>query len=130
MHAVRAREVVEPVVDRAALRLQVGDQQWERTDPAVTTFELQDLTAWLDEVAGRAPTHVSALEVAIRPDLRGTGLASVMLEAKRANVARLGFTDLVAPVRPSRKSLEPLTPMPEYAARVRAALVAAGALES
>ncbi len=75
--------------------------------------------AWLDELAGRTPTHVSALEVAIRPDLRGTGLASVLLEAKRANVARLGFTSLVAPVRPSRKTLEPGTPMREYAARVR-----------
>jgi GNAT superfamily N-acetyltransferase len=75
--------------------------------------------AWLDELAGRAPTHVSALEVAIRPDLRGTGLASVLLEAKRANVARLGFTDLVAPVRPSRKTHEPRTPMREYAARRR-----------
>jgi GNAT superfamily N-acetyltransferase len=75
--------------------------------------------AWLDEVAGRTPTHVSALEVAIRPDLRGTGLASVLLEAKRANVARLGFRDLFAPVRPSGKHLEPHTPMTEYAARTR-----------
>lgn len=75
--------------------------------------------AWLDEVAGRTPTLVSALEVAIRPDLRGTGLAKVMLDAKRDNVARLGFTELVAPVRPNRKTAEPLTPIHEYAARVR-----------
>ena len=75
--------------------------------------------AWLDEVAGRAPTHVSALEVAIRPDLRGTGLAAVMLEAKRQNLARMGFTDLFAPVRPSLKTREPHTPMVGYAARVR-----------
>lgn len=75
--------------------------------------------AWLDEVAGREPTHVSALEVVIRQDLQGTGLASVMLEAKRQNAARLGFTDLVAPVRPNGKHLEPLTPMTEYAFRTR-----------
>lgn len=75
--------------------------------------------AWFDELEGREPTHVSALEVAIRPDLRGTGLAGVMLAHKRANVARLGFADLVAPVRPSRKTGEPHTPMAEYAARVR-----------
>lgn len=75
--------------------------------------------AWLDELSGRKPTHVSALEVAIRPDLRGTGLASAMLEAKRANIARLGFRDLFAPVRPSRKTLEPHVPMTTYAARVR-----------
>lgn len=36
------------------LQLQVGDQRWERMDPAVTTFELQSLTAWLDEVAEHA----------------------------------------------------------------------------
>ncbi|WP_404348295.1 N-acetyltransferase [Phycicoccus jejuensis] len=76
--------------------------------------------AWLDEVAGRRPTHVSALEVTIRPDLRGTGLASVLLEHKRANAAGLGYRDLVAPVRPSRKADEPHTPMTEYASRLRA----------
>jgi GNAT superfamily N-acetyltransferase len=76
--------------------------------------------AWLDEQAGREATHVSALEVAIRPDLRGTGLASVMLEAKRQNAIRLGFSDLYAPVRPSLKSAEPHTPMQEYATRTRA----------
>ncbi|WP_170070224.1 N-acetyltransferase [Knoellia remsis] len=75
--------------------------------------------AWLDEVAGREPTHLSALEVAIRADLQGTGLASVMLEAKRRNAARLGFTELVAPVRPNAKHLEPHTPMSEYAFRTR-----------
>ena len=75
--------------------------------------------AWLDDVAGREPTHVSALEVAIRPDLRGTGLASVLLEAKRANATRLGFGELVAPVRPSGKHLEPRVGMREYAARTR-----------
>ncbi|MBD3781543.1 MAG: N-acetyltransferase [Micrococcales bacterium] len=75
--------------------------------------------AWLDELEDREPTHVSALEVAIRPDLRGTGLASVLLEHKRANVARLGFHDLVAPVRPNRKTDEPHTPMAVYAARTR-----------
>jgi GNAT superfamily N-acetyltransferase len=75
--------------------------------------------AWYDEVAGREPTHVSALEVAIRKDLQGTGLASVLLEAKRQNAARHGFTDLVAPVRPSRKHLEPHLPMRDAVARRR-----------
>ena len=75
--------------------------------------------AWVDEQMGRPPTHVSALEVAIRPELRGRGLASVMLEAKRQNAIRLGFGDLYAPVRPSLKTAEPHVPMHEYAARVR-----------
>lgn len=75
--------------------------------------------AWADGVHGRTPTHVSALEIAIRPDLRGTGLAAVMLAAMRENVTRLGFADLFAPVRPSQKALEPHTPMVEYARRTR-----------
>lgn len=75
--------------------------------------------AWLDSLAGRTPTHVSALEVVIRPDRVGTGLASIMLEAKRNNVAKLGFDELLAPVRPNAKHHEPRTPMADYVARTR-----------
>lgn len=71
--------------------------------------------AWDDGVAGRQPTHTSALEIAIRPDLRGTGLAPMMLAAMRDNVAAQGFRDLFAPVRPNGKAQEPHTPMAEYA---------------
>jgi hypothetical protein len=75
--------------------------------------------AWADQLHGRTPTHVSALEIAIRPDLRGTGLAGVMLGAMRSNVAAQGFSDLFAPVRPYGKPDEPHTPMSEYAFRTR-----------
>jgi ribosomal protein S18 acetylase RimI-like enzyme len=75
--------------------------------------------AWQDRVAGRPPTHTSALEIAVRPDRRGSGLSGRMLAAMRANVARLGFADLFAPVRPSAKAGEPHTPMQEYAVRTR-----------
>ncbi|NEE00139.1 GNAT family N-acetyltransferase [Phytoactinopolyspora halotolerans] len=75
--------------------------------------------AALDRNVGRPATHVSALEIAIRPDQRGTGLAAVMLAAMRDNVRRLGFTELFAPVRPSGKPAEPHTPMSEYAYRTR-----------
>ncbi len=66
-----------------------------------------------------SPTLVSALEISIRPDRRGEGLASVLLEAMHENVRRLGFTELVAPVRPSAKHLEPHVPMRDYAFRTR-----------
>jgi GNAT superfamily N-acetyltransferase len=66
------------------------------------------------------PTAVSALEITVRPDLRGKGLSAVLLSALRDAVRRSGLTDLFAPVRPSLKSAEPLTPMAEYVARVRA----------
>jgi hypothetical protein len=50
---------------------------------------------------------------------QGKGLSALMLGAMRAGAAAHGFAEVVAPVRPTAKHLEPLTPMPEYAARVR-----------
>jgi hypothetical protein len=44
----------------------------------------------------------------------------VMLAAMRDNVRRLGFRELYAPLRPTDKDKEPLTPFAEYAARRRA----------
>ena len=67
-----------------------------------------------DRLRGRTPTIVSALEIMIRPDLRGGGLSGRMLRAMRDNVAKLGFTDLIAPVRPSGKT-QINTPIDEYA---------------
>jgi len=72
-----------------------------------------------DRLLGRTGNLVSALEITIRPDARGTGLSSIMLDALRRNAARLGHDQLVAPVRPNAKHAEPATPMAEYAARVR-----------
>ncbi len=54
-----------------------------------------------DRLRGTAPTIVSALEIMVRPDLRGHGLSARMLAAMRANTAARGFTDLIAPVRPT-----------------------------
>ncbi|WP_214413687.1 N-acetyltransferase [Sphaerisporangium fuscum] len=65
---------------------------------------------------GDSPDAVSALEITIRPDLQGKGLSAVMLAALRAQAGRLGFGELLAPVRPNGKHLRPRTPMAEYAA--------------
>jgi len=54
-----------------------------------------------DRLRGTTPTIVSALEIMVRPDLRGRGLSARMLAALRANTAAQGFTDLIAPVRPT-----------------------------
>ncbi|BCB87755.1 hypothetical protein Psuf_050680 [Phytohabitans suffuscus] len=67
-----------------------------------------------DRLSGDNPTIVSAIEIFIRPDLRGAGLSGRMLAAMRTNTARLGFTDLVAPVRPSGKHLHPGVPIEQY----------------
>lgn len=75
--------------------------------------------SWLDQVADRAPTHLSALEVTLVPGARGTGLASRMLDALRATALHRGLQGYVAPVRPSRKHLEPEVDMRSYVARTR-----------
>ncbi|WP_062214761.1 hypothetical protein [Streptomyces sp. NBRC 109706] len=76
--------------------------------------------ATLDRLAGRRGNLVSALEISVRPDLRGTGLSSTMLAAMRANAAESGFGTLVAPVRPNAKHHRPKEPVADYAARLRA----------
>lgn len=73
----------------------------------------------LDRAAGRAPNLVSALEITVRKDRRGEGLAAIMLGAMRDNARRLGFGELVAPVRPTGKADEPHIPMGDYAFRTR-----------
>ncbi|GAA2367096.1 N-acetyltransferase [Nonomuraea africana] len=67
---------------------------------------------------GRADA-ISALDITIRDDLRGSGMSGRMLTAMRENAARLGFSELLAPVRPNQKHLEPRVPMAEYAFRTR-----------
>ncbi|MDR7274583.1 hypothetical protein [Catenuloplanes atrovinosus] len=62
-----------------------------------TGWDWAILRAAHDRLRGGTPTIVSALEIAIRPDLRGGGISARMLAAMRENVTRLGFTDLVAP---------------------------------
>lgn len=74
------------------------------------------LAATYDRLSGRRGTVVSALEISIRPDLRGLGLSSAMLAAMRRTAAEQGFTSLVAPVRPSAKHRHPRLPITEYAA--------------
>lgn len=73
-----------------------------------------------DRLAGTTPTIVSALEIMVRPDIRGGGLSARMLTAMRDNAARLDFADLVAPVRPSGKYTQIEKPIDVYAYEVRA----------
>lgn len=65
------------------------------------------------------PNAVSALSITVDAAQRGRGLSSRMLSAMRDAAQAEGFSDLIAPVRPTLKHLEPRTPMAEYAARTR-----------
>ena len=73
-----------------------------------------------DHVLGRKPDAVSALEISLLPDMRGSGHATTILDAMKANARRFGFADLYAPVRPNEKHLHPFTPMNDYVAQTRA----------
>ncbi len=75
-------------------------------------------SALLARVRGEAPNAITAAEIAIVPELQGTGLSGVMLAALRDNAGRLGFTELLAPVRPNGKT-DAHEPMQEYAFRTR-----------
>jgi len=76
---------------------------------------------WADEDrrAGRQATAVSALEIMVAPRLQRSGISRLMLTALRENARRLGFADLYAPLRPTDKHREPLTPFADYVARQR-----------
>lgn len=90
---------------------------WDGADSSLPARGWDEIQ--LRAVRAVAPTAVSALEITVRPHLRGKGLSAVLLSAMRDAVGAMGFTDLFAPVRPSQKAAEPLAPMDEYALRTR-----------
>ncbi|GGU13887.1 MULTISPECIES: N-acetyltransferase [Streptomyces] len=79
------------------------------------------LWAFSDLRHGRTPDTVSAIEVCVDTGALGKGLSGRMLAAMRDNAERLGFTEVVAPVRPNGKHLEAAASIDEYAFRTREA---------
>jgi GNAT superfamily N-acetyltransferase len=75
--------------------------------------------AYQDYLKGRVANAVSALEINVLAPYRGRGIAQLMLAAMQENTRARGFTDLYAPLRPSDKHTEPLTPFADYIARCR-----------
>ena len=76
---------------------------------------------WADQdfLLKRKPNAISALEITISLRAKGQGLSGQMVRAMCNNAKRLGFNDLLAPVRPSQKHLEPNTAIEDYALGVR-----------
>lgn len=77
------------------------------------------LWAFSDLRHGRTPDTVSAIEITVATGRQGRGISGRMLAALRDNARRLGFQEVVAPVRPSGKHREAAAPMEEYARRTR-----------
>lgn len=67
-----------------------------------------------DQELKRVPTALVALSTAVAPIQQGQGLSSMVIGAMKSIAADHGFDDLIAPVRPTLKSLYPLTPMESY----------------
>jgi hypothetical protein len=88
-------------------------------DLPATGWDAVMLNATNDALRGVRGNLVSALEVTVRPDERGTGLAAAMLAGLVRNAARLGYADLVTPLRPTRKTEHPDMPMADYVAWTR-----------
>ncbi|WP_067697834.1 acetyltransferase-like protein [Nocardia jejuensis] len=84
-----------------------------------TGWDQVQIWAFQDHATTEVPNLVSAIEIAIHPSRRGEGLSTLMLDAMRRNTRSQGFSEMVAPVRPNHKHLEPSTPMAEYAYRIR-----------
>jgi hypothetical protein len=71
-------------------------------------------------MTGRAPTALSALEISMLPEARGSGNSLALLGAMKACAKIEGFGAVFAPVRPNQKHLQPRTPMRDYVNTVRA----------
>src|SRR5699024_7363746 len=57
---------------------------------------------------------LSALSIVIHPELRGKGLSERMVNEMKSLAIKSKFKNMVAPVRPSLKSMYPLIPIEEY----------------
>ncbi|MET9619830.1 N-acetyltransferase [Streptomyces sp. NPDC006464] len=79
------------------------------------------LWAFSDLRHGRTPDTVSAIEVCVATKALGQGLSGRMLAEMRDNARRLGFSEVVAPVRPNAKHLEADSSIHDYAFRTREA---------
>ncbi|QES42041.1 N-acetyltransferase [Streptomyces venezuelae] len=77
------------------------------------------LWAFSDLRHGKRADTVSAIEITVDETARGKGLSGIMLDAMRDNARAHGFAEVVAPVRPNAKHLEPAARIDEYAYRTR-----------
>lgn len=105
------------IADAQAVQLSLGGRG--RAQLPAGGWEQAVVWAFADARHGVVPNVACALNISVAKSFQRQGLAALMLTVLRDAVADLGLASLLAPVRPSRKHLEPLTPMSEYAHRVR-----------
>jgi len=67
-----------------------------------------------DQMTGRAPNALSALEISLLPEARGGGNSLAFLGAMKASAKAHGLAEMFAPVRPNQKHLHPFVSMRDY----------------
>jgi len=60
-------------------------------------------------------SHLSLLAISVRPERRGEGIASRLIDEARSVAGRAGLAAVIAPVRPTLKERYPLIPIERYA---------------
>src|SRR3977135_954746 len=71
-----------------------------------------------DSMIRRTPTALSALEISLLPEARGSGNSLALFNAMKSCAKAKGLTSLFAPVRQNQKHLQPRMPMLEYVNKV------------
>jgi hypothetical protein len=69
--------------------------------------------------AGIPPDTLGAIQIVVRKDRQGSGLAGTMVQAMKALALEQGLASLIACVRPTAKDQDPFAGIDEYAFRVR-----------
>lgn len=77
------------------------------------------LSATNDQLRGVRGNLISALEITVRPDARGHGVAGAMLAGMLRNARKLGYGELFAPLRPTGRAADVTASMADYIARTR-----------
>ncbi|HUD20066.1 MAG TPA: GNAT family N-acetyltransferase [Patescibacteria group bacterium] len=91
---------------------------WDHTNDGLPTGwgQAHEL-AFEQYKTGKQPNTLCALEITLKPELRGLGLSRRMIEAMKEIAKSHGFDNLIAPVRPSLKSQYPLISIEAYLQR-------------
>lgn len=89
---------------------------WEQASELPSGLDEALQIAVMAHDQGIPPKNLCAYAAVVRKDQRGKGLSGKIIEAMRDVARQHGLKVLYAPVRPTRKSLYPLTPMEQYIA--------------
>lgn len=118
---------VELFPDLHLVALGADDRAVARLHAVPVTADVENLPDrgwdWALESAVQRPIEgrstVSLIEARVAPAQRGGGLSRTLLSVARERYGALGVRDLIAPVRPNQKHLQPRVSPSDYLAQLR-----------